>query len=816
MKKLVAFTLCLMLACAVLASFPALSVNAEADYETPVWQMVQIPLKGSVKYKNPYAEIEIDAVFTHEDGTTITVPGFWNGNYDWAVRFAPTKTGRWQYRITCTDETNTGLHGQTGTVNAVAYTGDNPNMKHGFLKIDGRHFVYDDGTPFFWLGDTNWQAPQTLSNEKCNYPGCNCGSQMDHIINDRAAKGFTVFQTYFSATGSNSVQGNTSYWKTACNRVRVETFNDRIDHLFAKAAESGMVIAMGFGCHSSTMQVMQEADYHRLIRYCVARYGCYNLVWITGQEITNTEASRPNNGKEVMSVYMDGAKLTEELDGYKHPNGAHMYPMYYNDTRSQRLENSTWHDWWTLQSGHGASIQGKAFYKSYYTSLKKKPYVEAEANYEEINCGGFTGYDASRYSAWNAILNGCCGFTYGATGVWAASYSNSVYTGWYGATTSYSYEPWYIGVTKPGSYEVGYMREFFELLPDWSQLIPRFDDIAYADFAVIAKKLIASTEDGKTAVCYFRNSDVRTGTIYRLDGTKDYRGLWFDTRTGAFLEPVELEVSSNGVCELPQKPDKQDWALIVTCEPLKNSYRVEKAFENASACRAEVTGDKMKPVSVTAIGGIFYSGQDQVMTDPTDNLFDGDPATVWKPLSERTTQTFLMDLGKPYELSGLTVTPTADTVLPRHYRVEVSNDGTNWKRVIESEVRGDKEENTGISDQLSGGWRFVKLVLMNPISMSQSDALRKKYKTMNNGSQAYSCTEIADMALYVSGEATNIEEVRIVTEEPAEEENENGGEGISDKTVWLTAILCGGAVLLSAAAVTAISLIKKKKNAPQP
>jgi len=55
--------------------------------------------------------------------------------------------------------------------------------------------VYNDETPFFWLGDTHWQMPDYEKDDECNY-GDNCGSQFKHVVKDRMAKGFTVYQTY--------------------------------------------------------------------------------------------------------------------------------------------------------------------------------------------------------------------------------------------------------------------------------------------------------------------------------------------------------------------------------------------------------------------------------------------------------------------------------------------------------------------------------------------------------------------------------------------------------------------------------------------
>ncbi len=49
---------------------------------------------------------------------------------------------------------------------------------------DNRRFlVRDDGTPFFFLGDTGWTLLQRLDREEA-----------DHYLRDRAAKGFTAIQ----------------------------------------------------------------------------------------------------------------------------------------------------------------------------------------------------------------------------------------------------------------------------------------------------------------------------------------------------------------------------------------------------------------------------------------------------------------------------------------------------------------------------------------------------------------------------------------------------------------------------------------------
>ena len=360
MKKILSMLLMITLIFGTLTVLCGLPVSAEADLTTEVWNPVEITFTSTEKYDKPYISTEIDAVFKHSDGTTITLPGFWKEGDTWAVRFSPTKTGTWTYEVTCKDEKNTGLNG-SGTIKATATTSENALNKHGFVKVekDVHYYMYNDGTPFFWLADTNWHAPTNVSTEVCNYPGCTCGNQFKHIVDDRVAKGFTVYQTYFVPGAGN---GEKSVWLDSgkYEKPNTDVFNDKVDAMFSYLHEKGMVIALGLGCHNSTMSSSGwDADtYLRFARYIVARYACYSIVWLSGQEITNKEKAA-EKGKTVFEAYCEMSEKIEELDGYKHPNSALMYPASATGEMQVILDTSSWHDSWTVQGGHGGNAKAK-------------------------------------------------------------------------------------------------------------------------------------------------------------------------------------------------------------------------------------------------------------------------------------------------------------------------------------------------------------------------------------------------------------------------------------------------------------------------
>ena len=111
-------------------------------------------------YIDPFNDVELDVIVTDPDGQELTVPAFWAGDQTWRVRFAPRQIGQYAYRTVCSDAGNADLHGQTGTLMVARYTGNNPLLHRGFLRVaaDRRHLEHADGTPFLWLADTWWMG----------------------------------------------------------------------------------------------------------------------------------------------------------------------------------------------------------------------------------------------------------------------------------------------------------------------------------------------------------------------------------------------------------------------------------------------------------------------------------------------------------------------------------------------------------------------------------------------------------------------------------------------------------------------------------
>jgi hypothetical protein len=104
------------------------------------------------RYRNPYVEVAAVARFLQPDGRQRSIPLYWDGGTTWRVRFSPDAIGTWNWSVTSND---LGLEGAKGSFDCV------PSANRGgigAMKGYPYHFQYQDGTPYWLFGDTQWEA----------------------------------------------------------------------------------------------------------------------------------------------------------------------------------------------------------------------------------------------------------------------------------------------------------------------------------------------------------------------------------------------------------------------------------------------------------------------------------------------------------------------------------------------------------------------------------------------------------------------------------------------------------------------------------
>ena len=126
------------------------AIGKETILRTEANRMVELTLRASRTYGDPFNEVRLDVTFIDTRGRELRVPAFWAGGAVWKARYASPVLGTHRFRSECSETEDRGLHGITGQVEIQPYTGPNPLYAHGPLQVspNKRYLEHADHTLF--------------------------------------------------------------------------------------------------------------------------------------------------------------------------------------------------------------------------------------------------------------------------------------------------------------------------------------------------------------------------------------------------------------------------------------------------------------------------------------------------------------------------------------------------------------------------------------------------------------------------------------------------------------------------------------------
>ena len=570
-------------------SLATLGTEPHAVTSAVTWVANELVLNAANTYSKPFYDVDVDLILTN-GAVTYTIPGFWDGDNVWRVRFVCPTAGDWTYETVCTDTSDTGLHGIKGALTCTEYNGNLDVYKHGFVQTtpDKRYFTYADGTPFFYLGDTHW----SLGGEKAD--------MVKKMTDQRVKQGFTVIQ-------SEPLDGRFAL-ENGINKYDIKGLST-FDELFQIIASHGLTHANAeFFFPSSMSSLISYAggydktkpvgamtaegknytfydladstkdELKRISRLWVARYAAYPVLWTLGQEIDNDfywENNPDGQWSKVNNPYKYVAQYINELDPYKHPLTGHMEGAGVTVASSSAFRDVSAHTWWAVQ-----------WSQTYNTSINITPpadfYVNGQGKpavlYESRYCYLWTKNFGARMQGYMAFLSGMCGYGWGGQDTW--SYKNifnedeDSFDGVDTITSSEKEKATYDdSLEYISSYQVGYMRAFLEqIVGNWYDLVPRFGSSIFLARESGTFGIISSLADSSKGVCYFyqtANQDLmekpnaadnetaaHTGTLGSLKPDAEYGYIWFDPVDGKTIENGTFRTGADGKHEIGPKIDK--------------------------------------------------------------------------------------------------------------------------------------------------------------------------------------------------------------------------------------------------------------------
>ncbi|MFT3701544.1 MAG: glycoside hydrolase family 140 protein [Agriterribacter sp.] len=343
--------------------------------------------------------------------------------------------------------------------------------KHGRLKTtaDGHYLQFEDGTPFFWLGDTGWELFERLTLE-----------EIKTYLDNRSAKGMNVIQAVALAEfdgirrpnrygqlpliDNNPDKPNSQYFTIIDSTVKMALSRNMFIGLLPTWGDK-VTLAWGEG-----PVIFDSANAYRYGKWIGQRYADYpNIIWILGGD-------RPavNDKNDWRPVWRQMAKGIKE--GTRNRCIITYHPSGGSNSTSQWIHHESWLDINMFQSGHGGGHDTPCW--QYVTRDRSytptKPTLDAEPNYEDhpVNPwpkwnpdnGYYRDYDV-RKQLYRSVFAGACGVTYGHHAIWQFMSERE-------ATVNYPDRGWVNAMDRPGAFQAGYLRKLIEtrfgttLLPD--------------------------------------------------------------------------------------------------------------------------------------------------------------------------------------------------------------------------------------------------------------------------------------------------------------------------------------------------------------
>ncbi len=531
-------------ACLAIISSVLIGSGASASSATVRYGVYETTLTGT--YADP-SDVGVTVEFVSPSGVRSSVEAFWDGGSVWKVRFSPTETGRWRWKSECSDPTNRGLDGRTGTFGCTAYKGSDRLLSHGTLKLstDRRHLTHSDGTPFFWLADTAWNGVLKAD------PG-----DWEKYLSIRKSQGFTAVQ--FVSTPWRSFDkdshGETAFAGTKDIHINPDFFK-RLDAKVAAINEHGMVaspVILWAVSSEELGQRLSESDAIRLSKYIVARWGAYNVVWMLGGD-GNYGGERAERWRRIgRAVFGDNLSRPVTM----HPGGQ----QWVGD----EFRSEPWFSFIGYQSGHGDSARAVEWLvegppATEWGRSPVLPVINLEPNYETIlayeSKRPFDAHAVRRALYRSLMVSPTAGVTYGHHGIWFWTDKPQVPTAHPNSGVAL---PWGQAVKSEGAESVNHLSEFFFSI-QWWRLRPAQGLLATQLGADDPNRFVtvSRSDKGDLLVAYLPAGGTIEMKTERLK--HPLKARWFDPRTGKWshIGPVGKQKMQFTA------PDGNDWVLCL-------------------------------------------------------------------------------------------------------------------------------------------------------------------------------------------------------------------------------------------------------------
>ena len=419
------------------------------------------------------------------------------------------------------------------------------------IVVKDRFLALEDGTPFFWQGDTEWELLKHLTRE-----------EVITLFDVRALEGFNVLQICALPETNGLTEPNRYGRLPLCftdGRPDPEkpdlsgeySWWAHVEYVLSEAEKRGMYVALlptwgdkfnrKWGVGPVIFDPQNAYVYAKWLAGFLREHG--NIIWMLGGDRPlETEEHRAIIDAMARGIRDGGA---EGLITF-HPMGSH--------TSVEYLPDAEYIDIHTAQTSHGVdtSYRSDRVMEDMRTA-SSRPYLDSEPRYEDHpRCMrpelGYWGAADVRQNLYWDVLSGTCGHTYGNHNIWCFNRKPCDY---------FPYK-WTDVLHHPGAEQIHFAKElrlrrdYFSFRPAPELILTQYHGRSH---------LVAGMGEGYAYIYSPQGlpMDVDPAPL----GAQTIRALWFDPRTGEETVFTAASGTEPDTFVPPTRGEGNDWVLIL-------------------------------------------------------------------------------------------------------------------------------------------------------------------------------------------------------------------------------------------------------------
>jgi len=411
------------------------------------------------------------------------------------------------------------------------------------LKLSSNHrcLVTEDGSPFFYLGDTAWALFSRLNREDAA-----------EYLEKRSAQGFTVVQAALTF-GLRNAYGKSPFLDNDPARPAISPgsvpanpdqydFWNHADYIIEQAARQGLHVGLlpVWGIAKARRSIdFTETSAEAYGKFLGARYRDKPVIWILGGD------QSPEGNENLWRAMARGLAIgVSKREDYKKVLITY-HPYGYSSTSATWLHNEPWLGFNMQQNGHKRNWPVYDKIANDYHRVPTKPTMDAEPSYEwhpvdfDLAKGRINPHDVRTFAYWE-VFAGACGYTYGHYLIFPFS------------------DGWRETMDAPAAQQMKHLknlvlsRPYLDRVPD-QQLIA--ETFAVADH-------VSAARGRDYAFFYAPTGKAFTVRLGKISG-KTVKAQWYDPREGTYTAVGEIPNSGTRRFTPPTSGVEQDWVLVL-------------------------------------------------------------------------------------------------------------------------------------------------------------------------------------------------------------------------------------------------------------